>query len=199
LAVSKETFTTAFMDIYKYKSFTIKEKLDINTNPEIGRMWMRRGQRAHIPAPGTNQKRSVAGSIHWRTGQVFATEGPKRDSDLFLEHLDELRRRLRRYRKIHVICGNAKFHVSEPVRVYLWEHRDRIELELLPAYSPDANPVERVWWLLREHVTRNHRCRDQEELLGMVFGYLESESPFRLKDRSYLRRISAPCAHFGSG
>jgi transposase len=162
-----------------------QDEVDINTNPEIGRMWMRRGQQAPIPTPGTNQKRYVAGSIHWRTGQVFATEGPKRDSDLFLNHLDELRRRLRRYRKIHVICDNAKFHVSEPVRIYLWEHRDRIELEMLPAYSPDANPVERVWWLLREHITRNHRCRDQEELLGMVFDYLESESPFRLKDREY--------------
>jgi transposase len=162
-----------------------QDEVDINTNPEIGRMWMRRGQQAQIPTPGTNHKRYVAGSIHWRTGQVFATEGPKRDSELFLDHLDDLRRRLRRYRKIHVICDNAKFHTSEPVRVYLWEHRDRIELELLPAYSPDANPVERVWWLLREHITRNHRCRNQEELIGMVFDYLKSESPFRLKDTEY--------------
>jgi transposase len=148
-------------------------------------MWMRRGQQAHIPTPGTNRKQYVAGSIHWRTGQVFATDGPRRDSGLFLAHLDELRRRLRRYRKIHVICDNAEFHLSEEVQAYLWDHRDRIELELLPAYSPDANPVERVWWLLREHVTRNHRCRDQGELLGMVFAYLESESPFRLKDTEY--------------
>jgi transposase len=71
------------------------------------------------------------------------------------------------------------------VQIYLAKHRDRIELELLPSYSPDANPVERVWWLVREHVTRNHRCRDQAELLGMVFEYLESESPFRLKDEEY--------------
>jgi putative transposase len=162
-----------------------QDEADINTNPEIGRMWMRRGRRARIPTPGTNRKRYVAGSIHWRTGQVFATDGPRRDSGLFLAHLDELRRRLRRYRKIHVICDNAKFHLGEEVQAYLWDHRDRIELELLPAYSPDANPVERVWWLLREHVTRNHRCRDQGELLGMVFSYLESESPFRLKDAEY--------------
>jgi putative transposase len=162
-----------------------QDEVDINTNPEIGRMWMRRGHQSHVVTPGTNQKRYVAGSIHWRTGQVFATEGPKRDSELFLKHLDELRHRLRRYRKIHVICDNAKFHVSVAVQLYLAKYRDRIELELLPSYSPDANPVERVWWLVREHVTRNHRCRDQEELLGMVFEYLESESPFRLKDKEY--------------
>jgi hypothetical protein len=96
-----------------------QDEVDINTNPEIGRMGMRRGHQATVPTPGTNQKRCVAGSIHWRTGQVFATERPQRDSDLFLGHLDELHRRLRRYRKIHVIRDNAKFHVSEPVRVYL--------------------------------------------------------------------------------
>ena len=45
--------------------------------------------------------------------------------------------------------------------------------------------MERVWWLLREHVTRNHRCRDLGELLETVFAYLESESPFRLKDKDY--------------
>jgi putative transposase len=162
-----------------------QDEVDINTNPEIGRMWMRRGQQAKVPTPGTNQKRYVAGSIHWRTGQVFATDGPKRNAKLFVEHLDELRRRLRRYRKIHVICDNAIFHGSVEVQVYLAKHCDRIELEFLPAYSPDTNPVERVWWLVREHVTRNHRCRDQKELLGMVFGYLESESPFRLKDTEY--------------
>jgi hypothetical protein len=38
---------------------------------------------------------------------------------------------------------------------------------------------------VREHVTRNHRCRDEEELLEMVFAYLESESPFCLKDTEY--------------
>jgi transposase len=162
-----------------------QDEADINTNPEIGRMWMHRGRQATVPTPGTNDKRYVAGSIHWRTGMIFTTEGPKRDEKLFLAHLESLRWRLRRYRKIHVICDCARFHHSDAVRIYLWKHRERIELEMLPAYSPDANPMERIWWLLREHVTRNHRCRDQRELMGMVMAYLESEAPFRLKDEEY--------------
>ena len=39
----------------------------------------------------------------------------------------------------------------------LHDHRDRIELHLLPAYRPDGNPIERVW-RLQESVTRNHHC-----------------------------------------
>ena len=111
------------------------------------------GKQATVQTPGTNKKRHLAGSIHWRTGQVFVTEAaPKqgRNSALFIKHLDDLRRRLRRYKKIHVICDNAGFHTSHEVIEYLWEHEGRIEVHLLPNYSPDYNPIERVWWHLHE-------------------------------------------------
>lgn len=165
-----------------------QDEADINTNPEIGRMWMRRGQQATIPTPGTNQKRYVAGSIHWRTGQVFLTEGkPKqgRNTALFLAHLDDLRSRLRRYRKIHVICDQATCHTSEAVAIYLWEHRDRIDLHLLPAYSPDCNPIERVWWHLHEEITRNHRCQTMRELLDLTFAWFRSKNPFQVEGSVY--------------
>ncbi len=62
-----------------------------------------------------------------------------------------------------MICDFAKFHHSDAVRIYLAEHRDRTEPEMLPTYSPDANPMERIWWLAREHITRTHRCHDPED------------------------------------
>jgi putative transposase len=95
-----------------------QDEVDINTNPKIGSMWMARGQQAKVETPGNNEKRDISGSIHWRTGQVFLTEGkPKqgRNTVLFLAHLDDLRRRLRCYKKIHVICDRAKCHTSDEV------------------------------------------------------------------------------------
>jgi putative transposase len=164
-----------------------QDEVDINTNPKIGSMWMARGDQATVPTPGNNEKRYLSGSIHWRTGQVFLTEGrPRqgRDTALFLAHLDDLRSRLRRYRKVHVICDNARCHTSEAVAVYLWEHRDRIDLHLLPAYSPDCNPIERVWWHLHDQVTRNHRCQSMQELLDLTFAWLGSRNPFKVEGRS---------------
>ena len=165
----------------------LQQEVDINSNPKIGAMWMRRGQQAEVPTPGTNEKRYLSGSIHWRTGQVFLTTGrPKqgRDAALFLAHLDELRSRLRRYRKIHVICDNAKCHTSNEVAVYLWEHRDRIDLHFLPSYSPDCNPIERVWWNLHDQITRNHQCQSMEELLDLTFTWLRGRNPFKVEGRS---------------
>jgi putative transposase len=165
-----------------------QDEVDINTNPKIGAMWMVKGNQAKVETPGTNEKRYLSGSIHWRTGQVFLTQGrPKqgRDTALFLAHLDELRSRLRRYRKIHVICDSAKCHTSDEVAIYLGEHRARIELHLLPKSSPDCNPIERVWWNLHDRITRNHRCETMEELLDLTFAWLGSRNPFKVEDRVY--------------
>jgi putative transposase len=164
-----------------------QDEVDINTNPKIGSMWMAKGEQATVPTPGNNEKRYLSGSIHWRTGQVFITEGrPKqgRDTALFLAHLDDLRSRLRRYKKIHVICDNAKCHGSEAVAIYLYEHRERIDLHFLPAYSPDCNPIERVWWHLHDQITRNHRCQTMQELLDLTFAWLGSRNPFKVEGRS---------------
>jgi transposase len=162
------------------------DEVEIHSNPKIGRIWMLQGQQATVTTPGTNRKRYLSGSIHWRTGQVFLTEAaPKqgRNAALFIRHLEDLWRKLRRYRKIHVICDNAKCHTSLEVIEYLWQWEGRIEAHLLPNYAPELNPIERVWWPLHEHLTRNHRCKSLEELLEMVFAGLEHEGPFAVDDK----------------
>jgi transposase len=167
-----------------------EDEVDINTNPKIGSMWMFKGQQAQIETPGDNEKRYLAGSIHWRSGLVILTEGKPRqgrNEALFLAHLDELRNRLRRYKKIHVICDNAKFHQSDAVMAYLWDHRERIDVHFLPRRSPDCNPIERVWWRLHEAVTRNHQCHSMEELLDLTFAWLETRNPIKFEDSIYAR------------
>jgi putative transposase len=171
-----------------------QDEVEVHTNPKIGRMWMPKGRQATVQTPGTNKKRHLSGSIHWRTGQVFVTEAaPKqgRNGALFIRHLDDLRRRLRRYKKVHVICDNAGFHTSHEVIEYLWKHEGRIEVHLLPSYSPDYNPIERVWWHLHEDITRNHRRKDLGELLDRVFAWLGQENPFEIEGSVYPKARAA--------
>jgi len=161
---------------------------DLNTNPKIGSMWMRKGQQAAVETPGDNQKRYLAGSMNWRTGTLWLTEGAKRDGALFVRHLDDLRRRLRRYRVIHVICDNARFHRAAKCKrlaEYLKQWGHRIVLHYLPLYAPETNPIERVWWHLHDEITRNHQCHTMEELLDLVFRWLEDRSPFEIEGSVY--------------
>ncbi len=165
-----------------------EDEVDINLNPKIGSMWMRRGQQAQVETPGNNEKRYLAGSMNWRTGTLWWTEGDKRDGELFVRHLEDLRLRLRRYRVIHVIADNARFHREEKckrLQDYLRHWGHRLQLHYLPTYAPETNPIERVWWHLHEEITRNHQCPDLESLLDMVFHWLENRNPFAIEGSVY--------------
>jgi putative transposase len=170
------------------------DEVDVNLNPKVGCMWMRRGEQAAVETPGTNEKRYLAGSIHWRTGTVVRTEGrPKegRSAALFCRHLDDLRRAFRQYKVIHLICDNVGTHTAEGsklVRAYLGEWGHRVKVHYLPKYAPDTNPIERVWWRLHEAVTRNHRCRTMDELLDRTFDWFEAHGPFQVRSGVYNKK-----------
>jgi transposase len=163
-----------------------QDEVDIHLNPQIGSCWMFKGQQAEVVTPGNNRKCHVAGSLQWRTGRLLlSAPGWRRNAELFVKHLDDLRDRLRCYRKVHVICDNARFHDCRAVREYLAKWGHRIELHYLPKYAPETNPIERVWWHLRETITRNHRCQTLEELVGQVFDWAEAQPSFFLQTISY--------------
>jgi putative transposase len=176
------------------ETWVFTDEVDVNLNPTIGPMWMRRGAQAEVVTPGDNEKRYVAGSQHWRTGQVILTRGVAkqgRNAALFVRHLEDLRQRLRRYRRIHVLCDNARAHACKAVARYLAEHGDRIVIHYLPKRAPECNPIERVWWHLHDEVTRNHSCQAMPELLEYVLGWLERRNPFAVEGSVYPRPKAA--------
>jgi transposase len=168
------------------ETVVFQDEVDVHLNPKIGSCWMPRGQQAEVPTPGNNEKRHLAGSLHWRTGRLLLSPpGRRRNAQLFIAHLDDLRCRLRAYRVIHVVCDNARFHDCRAVRDYLAQHPGRIQLHYLPKYAPETNPIERVWWHLHETITRNHRCQSLDELLTEVYDWAESPQTFYLQTASF--------------
>jgi putative transposase len=176
------------------ETWVFMDEVDVNLNPKIGPMWMRRGQQAEVVTPGDNEKRYVAGSQHWRTGAVILTlgePGQGRNAELFVRHLEDLRRRLRRYRRIHVLCDNAKPHACRKVAAYLKAHGDRIVLHYLPRRAPECNPIERVWWHLHDEITRNHSCKTMQDLLELVLGWLQDRNPLAVEGSVYPQPTAA--------
>jgi transposase len=103
-------------------------------------------------------------------------------------HLEQLRLRLRRYRVIHVICDNAWFHQPEKckrLQGYPGQWGHRIVLHYVPLYAPETNPIERFWWHLHDEITRDYQCRTIEELLDLVFRWLEAGNPFAIEGSVY--------------
>ncbi|MDB5341764.1 MAG: Transposase [Schlesneria sp.] len=88
-----------------------QDEVDVHLNPKIGSAWMPKGEQARVRTPGNNRKCHVAGSLVWGTGTLLVSPPEaRRNTEMFLAHLDDLRRRLRGWKKIHVVCDNAAFH-----------------------------------------------------------------------------------------
>lgn len=75
-------------------------------------------------------------------------------------------------RTIHVIVDNYKIHDSRQTRQVLQQLRGKIRLHFLPPYSPDENPIERVWKDFHDNVTRNHRYKAMHWLMRGAHRYL---------------------------
>jgi transposase len=73
-----------------------------------------------------------------------------------------------RGRKILLILDNARYHHSRDLRRWLLDNRDKIQLMFLPPYSPELNPIERVWKLTRRLCTHNQYFEKLEHLIKKV-------------------------------
>ena len=148
------------------------DEVDIHLNPKIGYDWQLRGQQKRVLTPGQNAKRYVAGALDARTRKIHWVTSAHKRSGLFIDLLRHLTRTYRRAARIHVIVDNYSIHSSRQTTLAI-AGLPRITLHFLPPYSPQFNPIERVWLDLHAEVTRNHRCTEMDELLTEVEDYLQ--------------------------
>jgi len=64
------------------------------------------------------------------------------NSDKFIEFLEALTRDSNR--KVFLIVDNLRVHHSKPVKAWIEERKQQIEIFYLPSYSPELNPDERL-------------------------------------------------------
>lgn len=161
-----------------------EDEVDIHLNPKIGLDWTGHGQQKEVMTPGKNEKRYLAGALDVRSGAIIWVEGVRKTSYLFLDLLDELRRRYPHERRLHLILDNYRIHSSVVVQAALGGYlAGKVELHFLPPYCPDHNKIERVWKDLHANVTRNHRCRGMNHLMREVRYYLNKRNRRTLRQR----------------
>jgi transposase len=152
-----------------------------------GYTWMLKNSEVVIESTGTHGSLKVIGAINFSTAKLHALVSEDRvDEDIVVSFLKTL---LRENRKpIHLILDNAKFHKSEKVKEFIEEHKTRLTVHYLPAYSPDFNPIEGLWKKIKKATTHNvyfetvehlwdalveelKKYRDQPSEIRSLFGF----------------------------
>jgi DDE superfamily endonuclease len=90
-------------------------------------------------------------------------------------------------RRAVVIADNAKYHHARLHRDWRQERAERFALDFLPPYSPELNPVERVWKLTRRLCLHNRYFSKLDDVAVAV----ETEFTNWKKSNDTLRRLCA--------
>lgn len=120
------------------------DEMGVEGDPRPRRRWIMRGEKGRVTKNGDHLRMNVTGMVCPRTGQFYALEFTHSDTDVFQAFLDHANRDIRPQRPRNLlICDNASWH--KPKRLN-WGH---FEAVYLPPYSPDLNPIERLWLLIK--------------------------------------------------
>jgi transposase len=152
------------------------DECDIHLMPVLRAMWMRRGQQADVPTPGHNRKRGIFGALELEGGAFHYTITLSKKAVDFIAFLEMLTSAYPD-RPMYLVLDNASIHHAKLVQKWL-EEQPRVHLLFLPAYSGHRyNPIEKVWWHLKQRVAANRLHGSIDELVSAVHQYFATRTP----------------------
>lgn len=169
-----------------------------NVQPAYG--WIKKGVRKEIPANTGRARLNLSGVVDVITHQVLVQEDDMLNAEATIIFLRKLEDGYPTKSKIHLFCDNARYYRNKAVTEHL--KTSRIRLHFLPPYSPNLNPIERLWKWMKERVLYNTYYEDFDDFKAAIFGFfatlsvLDAKSVFgqifRSRVRDRFRLIGAP-------
>ena len=136
--------------------------------------WILRGVRKEIAMTGRQYRLNFIGGISLDEHKVVYANPEKVDGYSIEIFLNKLRAKHPLGEKIHVIWDNAGYHRSNDVKQYAKELS--IKLHYLPPYSPNLNPIERLWKIMHEQVGYNRYYEKFSEFTDATLEFFKNIS-----------------------
>ena len=158
----REAFLQKLEQLYHDENIDIwfADESGFEGDPRPRRRWDKKGNKTRSTKNGNHLRMNVLGMVCPRTGEFFAIEASHSDTDTFEAFLDEAAKSIRYQRPRNIlVLDNASWHKQKKTDWHGWEPL------YLPPYSPDLNPVERIWLLMKARWFNNHVCKNVEQLI----------------------------------
>jgi transposase len=162
------------------------DEVHIHRDLDLGSTWGRRGERLWrvSDGPRRSERLNAYGAYDFTNGECLLWENGWCNGEQTVQFLRELARwRAGQKGRLVLIWDNAPCHVAKTVRAEA--ARLGIEVVNLPGYSPDLNPIERLWDGMRTEVTRGFCHGSVAELFRACRAFIEriNRDPMALIDR----------------
>ncbi len=152
--------------------------------PPLRASWARRGEQREVVIMGRNGRRVIHGALNAQTGELvdLVRERSRQDDCIaFLEQFAQVRPEVPKL----LIWDNAPPH--HPKRVLAAAEAAHVTIAWLPFRSPELNPLEDLWRLLKAAVAANRVYATLEALAAHAVSWLNACLPEPLLTRCGLR------------
>lgn len=130
--------------------------------------WARRGKQPVCTTSGSRKSYKVFGLVEYFSGRFFCKGHEGRlNSESYASFLREVMRKTRKKHLI-IIQDGAPYHTSGAMKEFFQKHSDRLSVYKLPGYSPDYNPIEKLWKKIKEKEIHLHYFPTFESLVKKV-------------------------------
>jgi transposase len=151
--------------------------------PNLGRCWTLRKVRRHCKVKPGYKNFYLYSSISPISGEHFTLLLPWVNTEIMNLYLEYLSSAFKD-KQLMLIMDQAGWHRSKNL-----QKPENIKFVYLPPYSPELNPVERLWAWLRRHTCRNRMFESVSALKDTLcdsIKYLTKTDYTRLCNCSYL-------------
>ena len=129
--------------------------------------WARRGQQPKVKTWGKRKGSKVFGLIDYFTGHFFYQgQDGRLNSAAYITFLTRVLAQTTQ--PIILIQDGAKYHTSAETKAFFAQQRARLQIVQLPTYSPDYNPIEKLWKKIKQQDTHLHYFPTFEALTEKV-------------------------------
>jgi transposase len=136
------------------------DETGVEGEPKPRRGWAIKGTRPKVVHNGDHIRVNILGCVCPRTGEFFAIEASHCDTDVFQAFLDEAAKTVTPTRRRNIlILDNASWHKRKSLNWHFFEPL------YLPPYSPDFNPIERIWLIMKAEHFANIHCKNTAALV----------------------------------
>jgi len=118
----------------------------------------------------------IFGAVNPLTGESSALIGPTVNTGLMNNHLRMIAEEAGPDTHVVLVLDNAGWHVSKDLKV-----PESMTLFYLPPYSPELQPMERVWTWMKQHDLSNRVFKDEKEIDNACKEIWNKLTPQRLR------------------
>ncbi len=152
---------------------------------QAARGWIQKGEEKTLQSTGKQLRLHIAGALCLNGMKVITREYDSVDADAMIDFFKALEDSTNAS-KIYVILDNARSNKNNKIDEYLIN--SRIIPQYLPPYSPNLNPIERLWKIMRETKLYNRYYESSVEFFHEIRGFFSDIVP--KKARTWTSRLN---------